>query len=232
MLRFLEQLLFQGNLCYYGVDERIRLQEQHLWGIFSGQEVPKTFFGLRWPTWPHNFGLCLVRLMGSRMALSNFTFGVLLILLIIVGSPGHAAEGRTAKEVFLQFGTLIGKASPLSEKTPAPDQTLAISRARQVPQAPPRQRSKKVSEQSLVITALDAQGQEVERYVIPDPRLLRAEEFFPSGAITSSRNYYRNEAQFSVVIPDDPGIKRLQIFQPHWTGQNFDLECIGEVAVP
>ena len=43
MLKFLKKLLFQGNLCYHGVDERIRLQEQKLWGIFPGQEVPKTF---------------------------------------------------------------------------------------------------------------------------------------------------------------------------------------------
>jgi hypothetical protein len=170
--------------------------------------------------------------MGSQMALSNFTFGVWLILLIMMGSPGHAADRQTAKEVFLQFGTLTATASPLSEKTPAPDQTLTISGTRQVPEAPPRQRSKKVSEQSLVITALDAQGQEVERYVIPDPRLVRAEDFSPSGTIRAGKNYYRNEAQFSVVIPDDPRIKRLQIFQPHWTGQNFDLECIGEVSVP
>ena len=28
MLKFLENILFQGNLCYHGVDERTRLQEQ------------------------------------------------------------------------------------------------------------------------------------------------------------------------------------------------------------
>lgn len=166
------------------------------------------------------------------MALSNFTFGGLLLLLIMVGSPGYAAEGRTAKEVFLQFGTLTPTVSPLSERTPPPDQIVSVSGVRRTPEAPPHQRSKEVSEQSLVVTALDAHGQEVKRYVIPDPRLIRAEEFSPSGAITSSRNYYRNEAQFSVIIPDDPGIKRLQIFQPHWTGQKFDLECIGEATVP
>ena len=170
--------------------------------------------------------------MGSKMALSKVTFGGLLLLLIMAGSSGHAAEGRTAKEVFLQFGTLAATVSPLSEKTPPPDQIVSVSGVRRTPEAPPHQRSKAVSEQSLVVTALDAQGQEVKRYVIPDPRLIRAEEFAPSGAITSSRNYYRNEAKFSVIIPDDPGIKRLQIFQPHWTGQKFDLECIGEAAVP
>jgi hypothetical protein len=28
MLKFLKNFLFQGNLCYHGVDERTRLQEQ------------------------------------------------------------------------------------------------------------------------------------------------------------------------------------------------------------
>ncbi len=30
MLNFLKKLLFQANLCYHGVDERIRLQEHKL----------------------------------------------------------------------------------------------------------------------------------------------------------------------------------------------------------
>ena len=37
-------------------DERIRLQEQKPSGIFPGQEVPKTFSGLRWPRLLHNLG--------------------------------------------------------------------------------------------------------------------------------------------------------------------------------
>jgi hypothetical protein len=165
------------------------------------------------------------------MALSTCTFWI-SFLLIMLASPGHTAPGGTAKEVFLQFGTLTPPTSLLSEKNPAPDQTVSVSGVRRTSAAPPRQRSREVSEQSLVVTALDAQGREVKRYVIPDPRLLRAEEFSPSGAITSSKTYYRQQVQFSLIIPDDPGIKRLQIFQPHWTGRNFDLECLGEVSVP
>jgi len=45
---------FQVNLCYHGVDERIRVQEQKLWRIFSW---PKIFFGLRWPRLLHNLWL-------------------------------------------------------------------------------------------------------------------------------------------------------------------------------
>jgi hypothetical protein len=44
MLRFLEKLLFQRKFCYHGADERIRLQEQKLWGIFSGPKGPKNQF--------------------------------------------------------------------------------------------------------------------------------------------------------------------------------------------
>jgi hypothetical protein len=39
-----EKITFSKKLCYLGVDERIRLQEQKRWGIISGQEIPKTIF--------------------------------------------------------------------------------------------------------------------------------------------------------------------------------------------
>jgi hypothetical protein len=35
---------FQAKLCYHAVHEGIRIQEQKLWEIFPGQEVPKTIF--------------------------------------------------------------------------------------------------------------------------------------------------------------------------------------------
>jgi hypothetical protein len=44
MLRFLEKLLFQRKFYYHGADERIRLQEQKLWGIFPGPGGPKNLF--------------------------------------------------------------------------------------------------------------------------------------------------------------------------------------------
>jgi hypothetical protein len=44
MLNFWKKLLFQGNLCYHGVDYRIRLQEQKPSEIFSGPKGPKNQF--------------------------------------------------------------------------------------------------------------------------------------------------------------------------------------------
>jgi len=41
---FRENGLFKGKLCYYSVNERIRLQEQKLWGIFTGSRGPKNQF--------------------------------------------------------------------------------------------------------------------------------------------------------------------------------------------
>jgi hypothetical protein len=56
-INLLKKLLFQGNLCSPGVDERVWLQEQKPWGIFVDPEVPKTFFGLRWPRLLANLGV-------------------------------------------------------------------------------------------------------------------------------------------------------------------------------
>lgn len=36
-----EKVIHRGNLCYHAVDERIRNQEQNLWGIFLGPKGPK-----------------------------------------------------------------------------------------------------------------------------------------------------------------------------------------------
>jgi hypothetical protein len=42
--KFKEKAFYQRNLRYHGIAERIRLQEQKLWGIFPGQEVLKIFW--------------------------------------------------------------------------------------------------------------------------------------------------------------------------------------------
>jgi hypothetical protein len=44
MRKLFEKLLFQGNLCYHAVDERVRLQEQKLWEIFSRERGTKNHF--------------------------------------------------------------------------------------------------------------------------------------------------------------------------------------------
>jgi hypothetical protein len=56
MPRIQGKSFFQEDSCYHGIDERIGLQEQKLWGIFSGQEVAKTFIRLSWPRLLHNLG--------------------------------------------------------------------------------------------------------------------------------------------------------------------------------
>jgi hypothetical protein len=42
--KFKEESILSRKLCYHGVDERIRLQEEKLWGIFSGPRGPKNQF--------------------------------------------------------------------------------------------------------------------------------------------------------------------------------------------
>jgi hypothetical protein len=61
---------------------------------------------------------------------------------------------------------------------------------------------------------------------------VRAEAFSPSGERTSSEEFYRTEAEFSVFLPDDPNIVELKIYQPQWTGSSFILELVGETVIP
>src|SRR5208337_5345657 len=55
--KFKEKVFYQGNLCYHGIDERIRLQEQKLWAIFPGPRGPKNQFRPWWPNLAHNLNL-------------------------------------------------------------------------------------------------------------------------------------------------------------------------------
>jgi hypothetical protein len=97
----------------------------------------------------------------------------------------------------------------------------------------PRHRNPELSTDQLVVAAVDARGKEITRLIVPDPRLIRAEEFDEaSGEIVSSAILYRESAEFSVTLPDDQRIKSIRLYQPTWTGKAYSLEPIGDTQLP
>ena len=173
-----------------------------------------------------------IRLSRSMVAVSNFLILMLMVLTIMMPGIGSSKEPTTAKEIVLQFGSVSERMATPFEAPPPPIQRFAVARSRQLSGPPPRQRSLELSAESLVVVAMDAEGYEIYRVVVPDPRWVRAEDFSPTGEITSSKKYYRSGGEFPVVVPDDARIVKLKILQPRWTGADFVLELLGEVEVP
>ncbi len=94
----------------------------------------------------------------------------------------------------------------------------------------PRQREPELSPDKVVIIARDSSGKIRGWQVVADPRVIRSESPAPGGEL-SGRVLYRDRADFLFALPDDPGIERIDFYQPRWTGINFDLDIIGGVAL-
>lgn len=94
----------------------------------------------------------------------------------------------------------------------------------------PRQREPELSSHKVVIVARDSGGNILDWQVIPDARILRAEAPGPGGEL-SGRVLHRDRADFLFTLPNDPGISRIDFYQPRWTGEKFDLDLMGGVPL-
>ena len=93
------------------------------------------------------------------------------------------------------------------------------------------ERNPELSEQHLVVVAVDVKGREVGRRLVLDPRRLRIETADSSGRL-SGEVQYRSDADLSVAVPDKAEMSALKIYQPHWNGTDFTLQLLGESALP
>ncbi len=94
----------------------------------------------------------------------------------------------------------------------------------------PRQRAPELSEDQLLVLAVDSQKQLKGWSLITDPRILRAELPGPAGEL-SGQVIYQSNVEFVVALPDDPAISELRFYHPRWTGQEFVLDPIGAVPI-
>ena len=155
-----------------------------------------------------------------------------VVIFAIGGYYGLAQEEEYTKRIVVQLLPLHYEPSlaRLTESRPR-EHRLKIVSQKQVLGAPQVQRNPQLSEDKLVVSALDAQGKEITHVYIADPRLLRSESIDSRGNFTSKKKLYRRSAKLIIPLPDNPEIKSIQIFQPHWTGTEFTLELIGEAQL-
>ncbi len=155
-----------------------------------------------------------------------------VVIFAIGGYFGLAQEAKYTKKIVVQLLPLHHESflARLAESRPHEHRLKIISQKR-VLGAPQVQRNPQLSEDKLVVSALDAQGKEITHVYIADPRLLRSENVDSQGNLTSKKKLYRRSAKLIIPLPDNPEIKSIQIFQPHWTGTEFTLELIGEAQL-
>lgn len=155
-----------------------------------------------------------------------------VVIFAIGGYFGLAQEAKYTKKIVVQLLPLHHESSlaRLTESRPREHRIKIISQ-KQVLGAPQVQRNPQLSEDKLVVSALDAQGKEITHVYLADPRLLRSENVDSRGNLTSKKKLFRRSAKLIIPLPDNPEIKSIQIFQPHWTGTEFTLELIGEAQL-
>src|SRR6476660_2704830 len=81
----------------------------------------------------------------------------------------------------------------------------------------PRQRNPELSVDQILVIARDADGQLLDWQLVPDSRILRSEQPGPNGEL-SGQTVYRDSSELLITLPDDPKIKRIEFYQPRWTG--------------
>jgi len=93
-----------------------------------------------------------------------------------------------------------------------------------------RERQPELSVNDLVVVVQDSSGRDIDWRSVPNPRLVRAETPGRDGLL-SGRVLERDDVELFVYIPDLPGADRLQIFSPVWTGKEYNLDPLGQIAI-
>lgn len=154
--------------------------------------------------------------------------GALILQPLVAVAPVWAQQADRSRAIFLRLESgVVGRPATALRATRPAAHTVKVLRQQSHPEPAPRQRHPQLSEDHLVVIAVDRAGEEISRIVILDPRLVRAETIDPQGRFVS-RRLYRQQVEFSVTLPDDDRVVRLRLLHPRWTGTEFVLEPLGE----
>ena len=107
---------------------------------------------------------------------------------------------------------------------------LTLLSADRRPGSLPRERSLDLSPNQLLAIGIDEKQSLRWWKPMLDPRLVRAEVSNDKGEL-SSEELYLTKVEFWISIPDDPSIKEVRLYQPRWTGKEFQLEPVTALTV-
>jgi hypothetical protein len=156
---------------------------------------------------------------------------IILGLMLGLAQPALINAAETLQEVRIRWDVHPGSPSPhVTPGAALPSSHFTILERHQVVGSLPRQRSAELSAEQIVVVAVDGQGREIYRRLIPDPRILRAEHPGPTGELRGQVLHHASTV-FRVTLPDDPAVEEVSFYHPRWTGTTFILEWLGAVRL-
>jgi hypothetical protein len=92
-----------------------------------------------------------------------------------------------------------------------------------------RQRVLELSQNQIMVVAINAQKQVLWWNLQPDPRVFRAETSDDAGNL-SGKTLYRNDSEILFSIPADAAINEVRFYHPVWDGtSSYSLQQIGRL---
>jgi hypothetical protein len=144
-----------------------------------------------------------------------------------LAATAPTSDGST--ELTVRWTTaLAGTTSIVSADAPPTASSFAVLARRTVPSAMVVERAPQLSEDQLVIVALDAAGTELGWQLCKDPRIIRAESPSPTGEL-AGRTLYRTDVEFVIATPAGVVPARFRIYKPQWNGTEYLLLLLGTV---
>lgn len=138
---------------------------------------------------------------------------------------GAEAVSEGSRELQVRWSRPAGRAAAQAEPAPV------VLAQKQWSGNVPEQRSPELSEDQLIVAAVDSSGALRSWSLIHDPRVLRSEVPGSDGALTG-RTIELEQADFNVLVPDDAAVRQLKLFKPVWDGRQFQLRQITVCDVP
>lgn len=94
----------------------------------------------------------------------------------------------------------------------------------------PQQRSSEVSEQHLLLIAIDEDGLEIHRRLVIDPRLQRRETLDAAGKLHADPPDLVSIARIRVAVPGQTG--QLRLLSPRHGSEGIEWDELGRVELP
>lgn len=141
--------------------------------------------------------------------------------------PENSGQTYKALQVRWQSNAVAGPNNLLKQPSLG---SFAILAADKKAGALPRERSLDLSPNQLLAIGVDSKGNLRSWKLMLDPRLVRAETPNANGEL-KGEELYLADVEFWIAVPDDPSLKEVRLYQPHWTGKDFQLELVGTLTV-
>jgi hypothetical protein len=152
-------------------------------------------------------------------------------LILTIGQSVTGANAQMVQEVRITWDASAESRAPGvdGERRQAPNRFTLLGR-QTGPGLLARQRNPELSSDQIVVVAVDSVGNEIDRQLVADPRVVRTELPAPSGRL-KHEVHHRTRTELMITLPDDPAIAEIRLYHPRWTGNTFALDLLGTVSL-